>query len=36
MTEKHEKAERRQLMEQYGISEIEAAKRIAEAMDGLK
>ena len=32
MTEKHEKAERRQLMEQYGISEIEAAKKIAVKM----
>lgn len=29
MTEKHEKAERRKLMEQYGISELEAAKMIA-------
>lgn len=29
MTEKHEKAERKQLMDQYGISELEAAKRIA-------
>lgn len=32
MTEKHEKAERKQLMEQFNISEIEAAKKIAERM----
>lgn len=36
MTEKHEKAERRTLMREYGISEIEAAKVIAERMMGKK
>ncbi len=34
MTEKHEKAERRQLMDKYRISELEAAKRIAKSMQG--
>ncbi|MDP1574354.1 MAG: conjugative transfer ATPase [Coxiellaceae bacterium] len=32
MTEKHEKAERRKLMDQYKISELEAAKRVAASM----
>ncbi len=32
MTEKHEKAERRKLMKQYKITEIEAAKKIANQM----
>ena len=34
MTEKHEKAERRQLMDKYQLSELEAAKRIAKGMEG--
>lgn len=34
MTEKHEKAERRSLMREYGISEIEAAKLMADRMMG--
>ena len=34
MTEKHEKAERHKLMEQYHISELEAAKLIAKNMLG--
>ncbi|MCW5588131.1 MAG: conjugative transfer ATPase [Legionellales bacterium] len=34
MTEKHEKAERRQLMNKYHISELEAAKWIAKSMEG--
>lgn len=34
MTEKHEKAERRKLMNQYQLSELEAAKRIAKDMEG--
>ncbi|PIQ43251.1 MAG: conjugative transfer ATPase [Gammaproteobacteria bacterium CG11_big_fil_rev_8_21_14_0_20_46_22] len=33
MTEKHEKAERRQLMEQHNISELEAAKLVAKSME---
>ncbi len=32
MTEKHEKAERKRLMKQHGISEIDAAKRVAQSM----
>ncbi len=32
MTEKHEKAQRRKLMEQYGISELAAARKVAEKM----
>ncbi|WP_413715430.1 conjugative transfer ATPase [Serratia ureilytica] len=32
-TEKHEKAARRALMKEYGCSELEAAYRVAEAMD---
>ena len=32
MIEKHEKAERKKLMEQQDISELEAAKRIAGKM----
>ena len=34
MTEKHEKAERRGLMREFGITEIQAAKLIAERMIG--
>lgn len=33
MTEKHEKAERQKLMNQLGVSEVEAAKRVADAID---
>ncbi len=32
MTEKHEKAERQKLMQQYGYSEVQAAIKIAEQM----
>ncbi len=35
MTEKHEKAERKKLMKQYSISEIGAAKLIADRMMGI-
>lgn len=33
MTEKHEKAERRELMNEFGISELDAAIKVAENMD---
>ena len=33
MTEKHEKAERLALMESDGISEVEAAQRVAASID---
>ena len=33
MTEKHEKAERAQLMREYGISELDAAIRVAREID---
>ena len=32
MTEKHEKAERKKLMDEYGISELEAARKVAEKL----
>ncbi len=35
MTEKHEKAQRKQLMKQHGITEVEAAKLIANQMMGI-
>lgn len=36
MTEKEEKAQRRALMNEYGISELGAAKRVARQMDELR
>lgn len=36
MTEKEEKAERKELMVEHGISELEAAKRIAERLDEVR
>ncbi len=36
MTEKEEKAQRRALMNEYGISELGAAKRAARQMDELR
>ncbi len=33
MSEAHQKAEREQLMKKYGISEVEAAKKVAEMLD---
>lgn len=36
MTEKEEKAERKALMIEHGISELEAAKRIAERLDAVR
>lgn len=36
MTEKDEKAERRALMEEHGITELEAACRVAQRIDRLR
>ncbi|MFV1478550.1 conjugative transfer ATPase [Serratia marcescens] len=36
MTEKPEKAERRALMEEYGCSELEAARKVAQKLDRLR
>ena len=36
MTEKHEKAERAQLMREQGISELDAAIQVARRIDGLR
>lgn len=36
MTEKEEKAERKALMVEHGISELEAAKRIAVRLDEVR
>ncbi|MGP0838075.1 hypothetical protein, partial [Serratia sp. CY85251] len=36
MTEKPEKAERRALMEEYGCSELEAARKVAQKLDRVR
>ena len=36
MTEKEEKAERRALMQEFGCSELEAARKVAQKLDRLR